>query len=309
MSSVPDRKTVARRRALVLQIKKFGQKEFGLPVTKNFTHSDFNVGVVYFVDWCSGVSFYEKRDGILGTHETKNKEEAISCCRKKLLNGFDAFIFCAGGVFKVNKNYSGALLTSYHLKVDLFNLASTIFHEDFHAWVAKNKLTSIERHDIQEPMATLFGDLGSLLWIKENGCSRNFLKRCKKFMKREICDASSLDRVSGELVKIYKNPNISKKNKWAVKTQFFKKNRSLISRYSGSFDDVANNASLYVARDYSKYLPLFYSFCQCHTSIDNPDLRLILEKLDNMAKKSKSKKDFIRRMQNSVNSLSKRNKK
>ena len=47
MPSVPDRKTVVRRRALVSQIKEFGQKEFGLPKTNNFSRY-YRSGIRFF---------------------------------------------------------------------------------------------------------------------------------------------------------------------------------------------------------------------------------------------------------------------
>src|SRR3989339_842206 len=282
MPSVPDRKTVLRRRALVSQIKKFGQDQFGLPKTKNFTQVNFKIENIYIVYWCNAKSFCERSSYL------KSSE-----------------------VFYDKKKYKGSLLTLYHLKTSLFFLASVIFHEDFHSWIAKNKLVSIGRKDedgaLEESIANLFGELGAITWLRRMGFSKNLTKRLTRGVNSNTKNARILSSEYKSLIRIYKNSSFSKEQKQALKKNFFKRNKKLIEMFSGALGGVANNASFYTARLYSKYLPLFYSFCKCHTSINNPDLCSILEKLKEMSKKSKSEKDFIKRMQNGVNRLSKNN--
>ena len=94
MPSVPDRKTVVRRRALVSQIKEFGQKEFGLPKTNNFSRYYSSRSWCFFVQWCSKDEIWEKDEDV----DEKlffDKKEAINFYRQKAKEGFDAFIYKA----------------------------------------------------------------------------------------------------------------------------------------------------------------------------------------------------------------------
>ncbi|MEK7120010.1 MAG: hypothetical protein AAB824_00500 [Patescibacteria group bacterium] len=296
------------------QIKEFGQKEFGLPKTRNFTRANFNIENLYFVYWCSGDSFCEKPFYLKESKLFYSKEDAVDFCRSVLSSEkFDYYICKMRGSFIDQKNYKGSLLTLCHLEISHFILASSIFHEDFHFWIAENNLVSIGRSDeegaLEESIADLFGGLGAIVWLRRTGSDKNLIKYSIRNINSTIKNALALNSEYKSLIKIYKNSKLSKEQRQALKKYFFKKNRKLVGMSSGAVGGVANNASFYTARLYSKYLPLFYSFCQCYTSINNPDLRLILEKLKEISKKSKSQKDFIRRMQNSVNSLLGRNKK
>ena len=209
MPSVPDRKTVLRRRALVSQIKKFGQDQFGLPKTKNFTQVNFKIENIYIVYWCNAKSFCEKSSYLKSSEVFYDKKEAIDFCRNTLSKNSDSFVCELRGLFFDQKKYKGSLLTLYHLKTSLFFLASVIFHEDFHSWIAKNKLVSIGRKDedgaLEESIANLFGELGAITWLRRMGFSKNLTKRLTRGVNSNTKNARILSSEYKSLIRIYKN--------------------------------------------------------------------------------------------------------
>jgi len=294
MPSVLDRKTVQRRRALVSQIKEFGQREFGLPRTKNFSRYYPGRSWCFFVQWCSQEKIWEKDEDV-DERLFFDKKEAINFCHQKTNEGLDAFVFKAiGFIDEQSEKISGSPLTSKHITMERLRLAPLIFHEDFHVWIKRSRSTNISADNkIEESLAEVFGDIATVLWLQSTGVKIDD----NKFYKEEVKNAVMVCRVYDLLKRIYKNTSLGSDIKKSLKKKIFNKYKKVISMGPDwCLYKRVNFASLYVVYGYSKYVKLFYDFFRTFGDLKNINLKMALRQIKITDKKSKSPEDFIRRV-------------
>jgi hypothetical protein len=285
----------------VSQIKKFGQKEFGLSKTKNFTWCDFTKNDCFFVYWCSKNAVCEN-DSQMNEKTFFKKEAAWNFLRKKDKEGYDAFIFLAGGYIDEHTFKTGFPLTLMHFdKMTRKALARTIFHEDFHVWIKRSKLGVVSRdNEVEESMADIFGELASRYWVIQ--CLGTDLHRDR--LRQLIYKTRIVNKTIFCLQKVYKRSDITYAKKELIKNIILKKCKKIIFKEEESvacfsaayFYKRLNFASLYVAYKYGKYSKLFYDFFMNFGTLEDLNFRKALLKIKMIARKSKNPDDFIGRI-------------
>ena len=286
MANAPDKKAVLRCSVRISQIKKFGQQQFGLPKTKNFSRYCPEKSGCFFVQWCSKEKIPQK-DKDLEEELFFDGKEASCFCRKKEQEGLDAFVFKVPGFIDENSEKKfGSPLTPEHITWNQRSLAVMIFHEDFHVWVRKFKLKNISLDDkIEESLASIFGYVAAIFWAKEKHKKIN----ARRFLRGTIKDADLACAAYEAMENVYQNNNLNSAEKDALKRKIFNKyQKSIFNDSSWCFDRKANFASLYVIYKYSKYINLFYKFFKTRNN-----LKTAMQQIEIIAKKSKSPDDFI----------------
>ena len=103
-------------------------------------------------------------------------------------------------------------------------------------------------------------------------------------------------RVRELLEMVYKNANLSAEEKESKKIKIFKKykNEILGTNKEWCYYKKINFASLYVNYLYNKHKKPFYDFFRSFGDLREVDLRVILERIKTIARRSDSSNDFIR---------------